>query len=326
MVTTMAWEEFESRVLKLYEPPAGTKAAWRKVRQVCRELAESGVQSTTDLTPESIARWINHFPERKAATTQGLIGYISPVCTYAVYTRVLDRNPLEFRRYWMRENPLPDSWDREEEESEKHLPAHLIERVLAHLKSRAKASWKDARLFALSATLAYTGIRRGEALHLQVRDYRPAMQILDVVPRRRNHKTRASMRPVVAPALLCEILDWWVPQTDSIWLFPTLSRVSPWTGGMPGYKPSEQMSAAGEECGVEGFIPLRLRHSWATEAERMGLSELQIQRQLGHARKTTQIHYRHPDMANQVEGIGGFSFARHNGRGVRLHGAQTNSA
>ena len=144
MVTTMAWEEFESRVLKLYEPPAGTKAAWRKVRQVCRELAESGVQSTTDLTPESIARWINHFPERKAATTQGLIGYISPVCTYAVYTRVLDRNPLEFRRYWMRENPLPDSWDREEEESEKHLPAHLIERVLAQ--------WPEAVFLALSVS------------------------------------------------------------------------------------------------------------------------------------------------------------------------------
>lgn len=321
-IQPMPLHDFAPEVLSLYSPPARSKAAWYKIRQVLREIGEAGASTTADLSPETITRWIHLYPGRSAETTRGLLAYLGPICEFARFKRYLDRDPFEFRRQWLRDTPLPDSYDADEEFASRFHPADDIFRVLDSLKESRRESWQDHRLYALAATVALTGVRKEEALHLQVKDFRDAEGVLEIHPRRRNCKTKKSAAPVIAPDELCVIIRRWIPRTESIWLFPTLDRSSPWRNGMPGRKPLCRLKAAGARVGVEGFTFLSLRHSWATMAEsRWGLTEGQIQRQLRHTRIATQRHYRHADVANLRAAIRGISY-QPTGRGVKLHGTE----
>ncbi len=322
-VSPIPFEAFAIQALALYEPPARSKAAWYKARQVLSELTGAGGRTTADLTPELITRWIAAHPGRSAETVRGMLGYIAPLCRYAVFKGYLGRDPFEFRRQWMRESPLPDDYDDDEEFASKFHPADDVFRVLAMLEEERHESWKNHRLFALAATVALTGVRKDEALHFQVRDFRDADGVLEIHPRRRNCKTRRSAQPVVACEELRVVLRRWIPYADgSTWMFPTLDLASPWRNGSPGHKPLDQLKAAGLRAGVAGFTFQSLRHSWATMAEgRWGLTDLQIQRQLRHTRLATQRHYRHADVANLRAALRGITY-QPTDRGVRSHGTQ----
>ena len=239
------------------------------------------------------------------------------MCKYAIYRQYLASDPFSWRQFWLRETPLPDHWDADETEASQHLSSDQIDRLLESLRKEASRGWNEHRLYALAATVAFTGLRKAEAIHLQVRDWRQDLGLLDVVPRRHNLKTKAAAAPVVAPDALDPVLREWLPKVSSLWLFPTQNQASPWTSGMPGRKPLDQLKSAGLRAGIENVTFLALRHSWATHAEsRWCLSEGQIQRQLRHTRPTTQKHYRHADVKNLREAIRDIRFDA--GQGLRV--------
>ena len=86
--------------------------------------------------------------------------------------------------------------------------------MLDLLESRSE-TWSGARLHALAATIAYTGLRRTEALTLMVADVDASRGILDVSDRTRR-KTACSAAPVPIPPELAVILHTWLPQCASV--------------------------------------------------------------------------------------------------------------
>jgi integrase len=202
----------------------------------------------------------------------------------------------------------------------KHHPQEDIRRVLELLKTEIGQEqgwprWRARRLYALVATFAYTGLRRDEALNLHAEDIDFDLRMIMLVERSKRMKTEKSAQPVPMPAALVPILEGWLEHwadgpeglPECPFLFPGVTRVGPWNGGPPGHRPIDQIKAAGERAGVQGFTFLSLRHSYATHAESWGLSAAMIQRVLRHTTLGTQKHYRHADvdnMRNAVDGIG----------------------
>lgn len=283
--------EFSAELDAVYRA-RGVKATAQKMRQALREFGElPAVETTADMTPPNFAAWINAHPGRKPNTTHSLLSYLRTATNYAEKMRYLAAEPFKAI-------PLA-KWVRTvEPDAKRHLTLAEIARVFAHLKAR-KASWEGHRLYALFAVVAYTGIRRMEALHLACADCIFDHGCISIRPRGRRLKTRKSAQPVPMSDRLAEILREWIPRTGSEWLIPGRRGRVPWTGGGPGCKPLDQLKAAGEAAGVEGLTFLTLRHSWATHAESAwGFGEAMIQRNLRHTRRDTQDHYRQPDLVN----------------------------
>lgn len=298
--------DFANELIEVYQATGSAPATVAKMVQVLREVSLlPRVKLVSDLTPLVLAAYARRCRHRSPATTRGLFSYLRAACGYAARMKYLEVNPFTSTRLsqWCRsENQLRLPIDR-------HHTLDQIAAVLDHLAGRQAQGWADHRLYALVATVAYTGVRKNEALHAQVQDVDIELGVLEVVARRRL-KTHASAQPVPLPDRLLEVLRDWIPRTGSIWLFPTLDRQHPWTGGMPGRKPLDQLKAAGLAAGVPAFTFLSLRHSWATHAEAWGFGELLVQRVLRHARPTTQRHYRHADLANLRRQVAAIDLSR----------------
>ena len=288
---------FRAEVLALYEPPMRARATYFKIRQVLDELAaDRQIRGPRDLTPPAVARWIAAHPGRRAVTTRSLLGSLRAICGYAVAVGYLTRSPWEFRRDWVRVEPG--------EEHPRHHPAEAIARVLATLAIEDCGPWRAGRLRALVALVAFTGVRKMEALGLETGDVDlPGRMIRLRSNRWRRLKSAASGQPVPVAEALADVLAGWLPRTGSDLLLPNRSGAGPWTGGPPGYKPLDQVKAAGCRAGVRDLTLLSLRHSWATHAESLwGLSGPTIQRVLRHtSERTSREHYRHADLANLRE-------------------------
>ena len=192
------------------------------------------------------------------------------------------------------------------------------------------SQWRARRTYALIATVAYTGLRTGEAQHLRVEDLDLAGRMISVVARRGCElKTEAAAALVPMPDALAAILAEWMPflalptnasdpaevnapmpkwnkagKRDPGWVFPNAFRSGPWVGGSHGYRPIDRIRRLGERCGIEGLTFKSLRHSLATHLEsRFGCSDLVIQRILRHTSTRTQRHYRHADVANLRDAV-----------------------
>lgn len=297
-------------VLALYDTPLRRPATRAKMRQALAEFA-AHCRSTRDITPGAIAAWLKAHPDRSPTTADSVLRSFRAACSYAAAQGYLKSSPFAYRKTWVE----PD----DPEDAGKHHPREAIARVLALLKSEAKSGWENHRLFALAHTVALTGLRRGEALHLLAADCHLAERWIGVPKHRRGYraKTRASCAPVPCPDELADVLAGWLPLCGSPWAFPGVKSGRPWTGGPPGGKPLDRLKAAGLRAGVAGFTFLSLRHSWATHAESLwGLSELTVQRVLRHTTVRTQRKYRHPDVGNLVAGVRSISF----GVGGQGHG------
>jgi integrase len=301
-VTPIPLSRFRPELLSLYDPPCRVQATRGKMRQVLDLVAELGIAATDGLTPPAVARFIRLRPDWRPATVKGLLGYLRAACRYAVTMGYLAVDPFTVRRDWLRS--LPPAADFA---GPRHHPAADIARVLGHLRSRS-ATWEGGRLFALASTIAFTGLRRMEALRLRAIDVDAPAGLLRPGNGHRL-KTRGSHQPVPIPGELAPILAEWLPRAGSEWAFPGVTRKGPWTGGPIGKRPLDCLKSAALRCGVTGFTFQSLRHSWATHAEsRWNLGEACIQRVLRHTTPMTQRHYRHADADNLRAAVADISF------------------
>lgn len=262
-----------------------------KDRQALRELGALGLRSTRDLTPEAIGRFIaaSRATGRSDVTTDGLVRAIAAACTYAVKLGHLRVSPFE----------VVDCWGLDTEPAEevvRYLTLPQLGRLLGTLE-RGATDWRGRRLYALVATVAYTGIRRSEALHLRREDVDLRRGFLRIPKRRLSHraKTRASAALVPIPSPLRAVLIDWRRRNRSPWLFPGVTGRGPWTGGSPGFKPLDELKAAAREAGLGRVTFLMLRHSFATHAPRWGIDAIRLKQILRHTTIRTQRHYVHPD-------------------------------
>ncbi len=304
----VSFAEFSAELLKLYEPPLRAKNTFWGMRRMLSTVAdELGQEGTTaGLTPDLVASLVVSKGHLSPHSVKSLLRYLKTACNYALQMGYLRSTPFAFRKQWVRaDSPTTRS---------KHHSREDIARVLDLMsrdvsRKEGWSQWRARRLQALTATVAYTGMRKMEAIRLKVEDILIDERMILIVSRPDNRlKTPKSAQPVPIPDALHKILETWLPFAQCEWAFPNVYRTAPWTGGSPGYRPNDRIKRLGKRAGVEGFTFLSLRHSWATHAEFWGLSEAMIQRILRHSNPQTQQHYRHPDATNMRAALGGIDF------------------
>jgi integrase len=288
------WSDFKDRIERLYKATRRRPSTVSKLRSILRDLESCGVRSTADLTGANILAWLESHSTLKSDTVRGNLGYIRAACHYAVEEGWLEKPP-NFKRLVPRVEDPPE---------QPHHSLDELRRFMDVLRSRSvTGDWYDGRLFALASTVAMCALRRNEALFLRVVDVDLAARLIVLNPtQERPLKTPSSGQPVPIPPELHDVLDNWIPRTNSAWLFPSHRRLRPWFGGSNGKRPIDALRRVGEECGFEMGVTFRsLRHTWATHAESAwGLSEPVIQRIMRHTDRRTQRRYRHADRMNLV--------------------------
>jgi integrase len=285
------YARFRAEVEELYQDPDIARKTYLQMRQILGEFEAIGIMKTSQMDELAIVRWKKAHPDRGSWRVRSLLLTWRAACNIAARKGYLRVSPFTVRKM--------DHWIKPAEpQCVGHHPLASIGLVMRHLRDRSAGSWEDHRLYALAATVAWTGVRAGEAQHAMVADFRLFDGVLMIDPRRRR-KTRASAQPVpIAPALDA-IVRPWLPLAGSVHAFPGTRRRTPWTGGSPGSKPLDRLKAAGLAVGVEGFTFQSLRHSWATHAEGpWDMTDPQIQRNLRHTTIRTSRHYRHADLPN----------------------------
>jgi hypothetical protein len=132
--------------------------------------------------------------------------------------------------------------------------------LLVHLW-KSSDTWEGQRLFALIATVVYTGLRRGEVLGLTVEDCDIDGARLHVVGR---------TEPVPMPDSLLRVLEDWRGKAGSHWMFPGNSRTAPWTSTQ--YKrirPIKLVQEAATAAGLGHVTFESLREFWLRNADRL---------------------------------------------------------
>jgi integrase len=277
-------------VLALYGPSMRAPATRRMMHQALGELAAvPGVVRSCDLTPQSVARWIDLHPGRSPARTEALLRCLRVTANFAVASGWLRASPFSFRplKQWVRADSGPAR-----ARPGRHKTADEIRRLLAAADdAAASGAWADGRLQALVYVYVFTGLRRDEALHVLARNVDAAARTLVVEPTATwRPKTVKSARTLPMAAPLAEVLAMWAPRCGSEWLFPGRRLKSPWSGG-PGYKPIDRIRALAAAAGVGDVTIIGLRKSLGTLAKAMGLGPLEVKAILGHTSIATQAHY-----------------------------------
>ena len=252
--------DFRREFLALYDPPMAAKNTRDKYRQVLDLVEGLGVVSTADLVPELVARFIaGRPPGQSPFTVRGLLMSLRTICNYAEGRRYLVISPFRLRKLsrWVRVAPPA---------GKRHLSREEVRRILDVMRGdigrkRGWAQWRARRLYAVTSTIAYTGLRRNEALFLWVEDVNLEHRAINLVPRGRDLpdpsapaprlKTELAAKPVALPAALVPILaDWMahrldhpegfpIPPVERIpFLFPGSRRTSAWSSGAPASAPS----------------------------------------------------------------------------------------
>lgn len=294
----ITWDRLRAELLSLYEPPLRAPATYRQMRQAFAEFAVlPGVKRAGDLTPPNIAAWIRAYPARSPARTASMLRCLSVIATYAVKAGCLSHDPFDFRspRQWVRldaQAGRPAS-----AKSVRHRSAAEIGALLELLDLEAAGgSWAAGRLQALVYVYAFTGLRKNEALHLEVADVDLLARTLSVRPKadwRPKTLDSAAVLPLAGP--LAEVLARWVRRCGDRWLFPGARLLGPWTGGSPGRKAIDEIKAAGARAGIEGLTILGFRKSLGTLAKSWGVTQLELKALLRHTTVETQRYYDEED-------------------------------
>ena len=275
-------------VLSLYESPLRARATYLKMRAALAEFGSlPGVHSSADLDTAHVAEFAGRRQESNVNTTISLLRCLRTASHFSVGEGWADRPP-QWRRLMPRPGPRV---------TVRHFSRDQVAELLTHLAALA-TDWRGRRLHALAATVAYTGLRKSEALSLQLSDVDLSGSILAIVARRRL-KTVGSAAPV-------PILARWLPEAGPVWVFPGVERTGPWTGGSPGYRPIDRLRQAGEAVGIVGLTFHSLRHTLAKlMVGQFGLSVDQARSVLRHTTERTTELDLHRDDPDQLGRIGG---------------------
>ena len=292
--SALSFSDFSAHVLEVYSTGRHARKTYLRIRQVLRELGESGVASTAELTTRTLARWIagrsgpgsGPGSGSNPNTTNGLLGTASAICSLAIEEGYLDRRP-NFLRLRPRAAPGRANVPRDYPEIDRLLGSLLDDR----------GTWSGHRLCALTWSIALTGGRLGEIVHALPEDLDLVVGELAIVPRKGNRlKTASSARTVPLPDVLLDVLRPWVEQIDSPWLFPGVKRRGPWTGGSHGGRSLDQLQRAAASVGIPHITWHSLRHAYASNSlERWAVPIWVVQRVLGHRDVRTTQRYLHLD-------------------------------
>jgi integrase len=274
------------------------------------------------LTPTLIARYVASRPATNSAhTLKGELSIIRLLCSYAEAQRYVMISPFRLRsmQRWVRPGPPI---------AQRHATRQEIKAVLELMRKdiearKGWAQWRARRLYAVTATIAYTGLRAySEALRLYADDLDFDRGMINLVPhgKSKRFKTAMSAQPVPMPPALVPILkDWLAHRLDAPkgypmpkecpHLFPTCARKGPWIYGSPTSRAIARLKSVAARAGILDMTFHMLRRSWATHAEYFGVPPGLIQRVLRHTRaETTVTHYRKADTANLSESVQKFEF------------------
>ena len=254
--TPARFDDFRAELLALYEPPLRAKKTRAKMRHaldiVAGLLGPDG--TTADLTPALIARFIAGRPDGESPhTTHSLLSNIRTACSYCKSQGYIRTSPFDFRKKWIRVSRAT---------GKKHHSQEDIRRVLELLKAEVLqregwSRWRARRLLALASTVAYTGLRKDEAIYLRVEDVDLPNRMLYIVDRSSHRlKTEGSAAPVPMPEALVPILENWLahrmtlPEAcpkmppDCPYVFCNVTRSNAWSGGGWGCKALDKLKAA----------------------------------------------------------------------------------
>lgn len=291
----MDWQVFTGRVLTLYVTPLRARSTHAGMSKALEDFAAAtGVVDLEQLDTESVARFVGSRVDGNANTTRSKLRYLRTATNVALEEGWLARGP-RWSRLWPRATPARRT----------HLDHDQVARLLTHLARQSWRSWVDHRLYALASIVAYTGLRRNEALYLRVEDVRLSERFL-VVSGRRRLKTESSAAPVPIPPELWPILGVWLPRCGCDWVFPGRLGKGPWVHATHGYRPMDKLRDAGEDCGVPGVTFHGLRHTLAKlMVGKFGLTADQARSVLRHSSvATTEAYYLHRDDLACLDAIG----------------------
>ena len=286
---------FADELESLYRPPLRAPATYRQVHQAMREFAAlPGVTTSAHLSPGKVAVWIAAFPDRSPARWGSMLRTLAVAAKFGVKSGYLQHSPFDFRppSRWLRADATaPDR-------PTVHRSAEEIARVLDLVDAEAaEGSWQAGRLQALVYCYAFTGLRKGEALHLERADIDLDRLVLIVRPKPDwRPKTIASSARLPIADPLAAVLARWLPRTGCPWVFPGTKLRGPWTGGCPGTKPLDRIRSAGERAGVPGLTILAFRKTAGTLAKQWGFSQLELKALLRHTSVQTQRYYDEDDV------------------------------
>jgi len=319
-VTPIGWDQFTAEFMALYAPGLRAACTRKSMARVLGIMQALGVQSTADLTTGLIARLVSSRPAGQSSyTVRGVLRQAQAACTYAVNTRRLAFSPFQIRplRSWVRlEAP---------KRGKRHLTREEMHRLIELLKldvdtKRGWAQWRARRLLALVALVAYTGLRKSEALYLKVEDIDLQRRVLLVISRAEHRtKTACSAAALPIPRPLVPILEEWLKyrlqtppgfvREPSVWMWPNLNTPTPWVNGSNGCKPLERLAAAAKRAGIPVCTWQMIRRSTATALEGHGAGSAMIQRILRHSNlDTTQRFYLQQDIPNMLRAVEGFEY------------------
>lgn len=320
--TPVPFDHFKAEFLAQHRAQSAP-ATLAKYEQLCRLLEGLGVETTGQLTLDLVARFIASRPAAESPfTTRGLLMSLRSICYDAEARRYVQVSPFRLRKLSrLIRAPKP--------EGVRHQGRDEIRRVFDLMRRDTETKqgwpqWRARRLYALTATVALTGLRAREAQRLWVADLDLVNGIINLKPRTKSGllKTDASAQPVILPKALKPILTDWLrhrldarrgfdlPTAAEIpWVFPGSTRTCAWVGGSSGVRPMDCLRAAATRAGVPRMTFQSLRRSFATAAEAAGIPQAMITRQCRHSsEETTKRWYQQRDLDSLRDAVEGFDY------------------
>lgn len=306
------WDQFEIEVLRLYQSPRRRKTTRSKTKQVLKEF-RAFCRTTADLSELTISDWLAANPGRAPAYIEGLLRHLSAACTWGAHPRrAYLWDPFE-------EHPISTWLPGDELDQAEEFPRHRSAAEIARVLDRADAeallgAWRPVRLRSAVYSFAFTAGHRSEVLGVRKADLdldRGVIAFRSHPARRLKTRARAAVLPLAAP--LRAVLADYLPRLEerhpgTIYLFPHSYGTGPWLSGRPGHRPLDEVRELGRRAGVEGLTIDAFRHTVGTLSESWDIGELALQRILRHARRRTQLHYRHPDLPLMRQAIDRISY------------------
>ncbi|MGA2699607.1 MAG: site-specific integrase [Isosphaeraceae bacterium] len=317
-MTPIPWHAFMAQIEELYQSPMRAPQTRKQLVAILRALEPLGVQTTADLTPILIARYITaKSNEVCSRTVHSHLLRIQTACNLAESMDALAVNPFKVRsmRQWIRPGrPMVKTYHTRSE----------IRAVLDLMANDARerkgwAQWKARRLLAMTTLFAFSGVRRNEGFFSWVEDLDLESRMFWVRPRLRL-KTENSEAPIPLPIAAIEPLrdflahrldrpPGFVLPSEVPWLFPNMAGTHAWHGGRAEATPLGRLQAVARRAGVEDMTWQSLRRSLATALEGFGLPQPLITRTLRHtSERITREWYQGRDLDALSQAVERFDF------------------